>query len=103
MAVQLFSLFIHVLSVLYSAGQCSKNIGIPGQNAPALTVSLAHFITTSSPSTSLVVVARGDGHGHVGEALGGLVHVHVRAVGDGVEQLVARHLRTRGLGGQGQG
>ena len=54
-------------------------------------------------ASSLVVVARGDGHGHVGEALGGLVHVHVRAVGDGVEQLVARHLRTRGLGGQGQG
>ena len=42
------------------------------------------MLAGSATPSSLVVVARGD-HRHVGEALGGLVHVHVRAVGDGVE------------------
>ena len=90
----LFSLFIQRAKIGIAASR--------GQNAPALThmAPLAHHYLSTS-----LVVARGDGHGHVGEALGGLVHVHVRAVGDGVEQLVARHLRTRGrgLGGEGQG
>ena len=48
--------------------------------SPAMMIVACWLDTTCS----LVVVARGD-HGHVGEALGGLVHVHVGAVGDGVE------------------